>query len=677
MKTADFLLELGVEELPAKSLLRLSNDLGEQFEGQLDAFNLSYAQIDLFATPRRLSLLVHDLQLQQSTQTKQRKGPAVGASAQAIIGFAKSCGVEENLLEKKTLKGGDYYYFSKQQTGQKAIDLLAQITSTALQKTPIAKPMRWGDKAFKFARPLDWLVMILGNQIVPADIMGLHSSNRSKGLRFADKKTLTIKNAKDYQHILLNETKIEVDFQQRRENIRQQVKKVAADNQAIAVIDEDLLTEVCALVELPLAFLGGFDRRFLSTPKEALILTMKLHQKYFHLLDDSGELLPLFIGVANGQFDDLAVIIDGNQRVIRPRLADAEFFYEQDKKHSLASRLPQLKDILFMKSLGSMRDKAERVAALSAQIAIKIGADDKAAHRAGLLCKTDLLSDMVGEFADLEGIMGGYYALYDGEENSVSIAISEHYQPKFAGDNLPRTKVGLAVAIADKLDSISGIYAIGQQPTGSKDPYALRRLALGLARIMIESKLPLDLQKLIVNALQLHHLPNEKSWQIYQFIIQRLKGYYQEKNIEGRIFASVAALETSSPYDFHLRVEALRGFADKDEAASLIEANKRIVNILKNVNEDDFADFVVHEKDFVTDFDKKLNAAIIQIENNNQADYQQKINELLALKIVIDEFFDNVLVNDDNSAVKKQRLSMIKRLRALFLSVADISYLSQ
>ncbi|MEO1939814.1 glycine--tRNA ligase subunit beta, partial [Candidatus Thioglobus sp.] len=407
MITQDFLLELGTEELPPKLLRQLSNSLTNNLTDQLSELNLSYSKATSFATPRRLALIISDLQLQQDDQIIERKGPALSAPDQAVEGFAKSCGVNKKKLSHKVFGKVDYYFFSKEQKGLKTTDLLESIVDTAIRKIPIAKPMRWGDLDFTFVRPTHWLIMLLGNSVVSANVMGLNAGNATKGLRFTGEQSFDIDNAGHYRQILFDKAHIEVDFDARKEIIRKQVMQVALDNKANAIIDESLLDEVCALVEYPCAFSGGFDARFLDVPEEALISAMKSHQKYFHMVDDNGKLLPAFISVANIESSDLSVIIDGNERVIRPRLSDSEFFWEKDKAVSLESRLSKLNDVLFMKSLGSMGDKVKRIESLSSYIADVIGADVDNATRAGLLSKSDLVSDMVGEFADLQGVMGG------------------------------------------------------------------------------------------------------------------------------------------------------------------------------------------------------------------------------------------------------------------------------
>jgi len=678
MNTQDFLLELGTEELPPKLLQKISNALTTNLTDQLSELKLSFGKVESFATPRRLAVLVRDLQLQQDDQTVERKGPALSAPDQAVEGFAKSCGVSKQDLSHKAFGKADYYFFTKEQKGLKTTDLLEDVVDTAIKKIPIAKPMRWGNLDFTFVRPTHWLVMMLGSEVVPATVMGLSAGNTTKGLRFTGEQEFGIDNAADYQQTLFDRAQIEVDFDARKQIIRKQVMQVASKSKANAVIDESLLDEVCALVEYPCAFSGGFDQKFLSVPEEALISAMKSHQKYFHMVDDNEKLLPSFISVANIESSDLSVIIDGNERVIRPRLSDSEFFWEKDKTESLESRLSKLNDVLFMKLLGSMGDKVKRIESLSSYIAGVIGANVDYSARAGLLSKSDLVSDMVGEFADLQGVMGGYYALNDGEDESVSIAIREHYHPRFSGDSLPSSREGLVVAIADKLDTITGIYGIGQGPTGSKDPYALRRMALGLLRIMVEGQLNLDLKALIAQSLSLHSSKVDASSadDIYQFMMDRLRAYYKEQKVSAKAFEAVLTVRPESPYDFHRRVEALNLFTQQSESESLIKSNKRIANILK---EHDNLGTDVDTSVFVEDAEKALYEAVSNVAKDLSlsADYEQTMNKLLGLKDSIDSFFDQVMVNTDDEILKRSRLTLLNWVRSLFLSVADISYLSK
>ena len=536
--------------------------------------------------------------------------------------------------------------------------------------------MRWGNSDYSFVRPVHWLVLLLDKNVVPAKIMGLESGRATRGLRFQES-SIELSHAKDYEQIMSDNAEILVDFSKRKELIRDQVLSVAQKNDAEVVIDESLLDEVCALVEYPRAFSGGFDKKFLDIPQEAIISAMKLHQKYFHLVDSKGKLLPLFISVANIESTNLQVIVDGNERVIHPRLADSEFFWSQDKAKRLEERLPDLDGVMFMKSLGSMGQKAKRIESLSSYIANLVGFDKKISARAGLLSKSDLLSEMVGEFADLQGIMGGYYALNDGESKAVSLAIREHYQPRFSGDKVPSTREGLVVAIADKLDTITGIYGIGQAPTGSKDPYALRRLALGLLRILLEAKIELNLKSLIDYSLNLHLKEVDKGCgdAIYSFMMDRLKAYYKDANIDRNVYEAVLAVSPDSPLDFHLRVEALSEFTQSEDSKSLIESNKRIANILKDSNEKNEK---LNPKILIDDSEVKLFNATVSLSKqlSEIKDYKEVMKSLIDLKDLIDSFFDNVMVNADDEKLKSSRLALIRRIRVLFLSVADISYLS-
>ena len=676
MKTHDFLLELGTEELPPKLLLKLSNALKDNLSSELKKLNIGFDAIKAFATPRRLAITISAVQGKQLDQIIEKKGPSIQSPEMAISGFAKSCGVDVSELEKKELGGKEYFYYSKEEIGQSLSGLLPEAIEKSIKDIPITRAMKWGSSDYSFVRPVHWLVIMLDKNVVPAKIMGLESNRITKGLRFIDP-IIELKHAKDYEQVMSDKAQILVDFAKRKELIRDQVLSVAQKNNAEVVIDESLLDEVCALVEYPRAFSGSFDKKFLGIPQEAIISAMKSHQKYFHLVDIQGQLLPLFISVANIESSNIKAIVDGNERVIHPRLADSEFFWNQDKAKKLEERLPDLDSVMFMKSLGSMGQKAKRIESLSSHISDLVGFDQKASARAGLLSKSDLLSEMVGEFADLQGIMGGYYATNDGETQAVSVAIREHYQPRFAGDKVPSTNEGLVVAIADKLDTISGIYGIGQAPTGSKDPYALRRLALGLLRILLEAKIELNLKSLIDYSLNLHLKEVDRSCgdDIYSFMMDRLKAYYKDANIDSNVYEAVLAVSPESPLDFHLRVEALNEFTQSENSKSLIEANKRIANILKDSNE---KNETLNSKILIDDSEIKLFNASESLSKklSGSKDYQEVMKSLIDLKDSIDSFFDNVMVNTDDDKLKSSRLALIRKIRLLFLSVADISYLS-
>ena len=676
MKSHDFLLELGTEELPPKLLLSLSNSLKDNLSHELNKLNISYNIIKAFATPRRLAISVSELQSKQQDQVIEKKGPSTQSPETAINGFANSCGVLVDELEKKELGGKEYFFYSKEEPGENIKDLLPAIIEKSIKDIPITRAMKWGDSEYSFVRPVHWLVLMLDKDIVNANIMGLESGRVSRGLRFQEV-SLNFSHANEYEQTMKDKAQILVDFSKRKELIRSQILSVAKTKNAEVIIDESLLDEVCALVEYPMAFTGSFDKKFLDIPQEAIISAMKSHQKYFHLVDSKNNLLPLFISVANIDSTDIQMIIDGNERVIHPRLADSEFFWNQDKAIKLEERLTNLDSVMFMKSLGSMGQKVKRIEKLSSHVAGLVGFDKNLAARAGLLSKSDLLSEMVGEFADLQGIMGGYYAINDGEQREVSVAIREHYQPRFSGDDLPSTDEGIAVSIADKIDTLTGIYGIGQGPTGSKDPYALRRTALGLLRILLEAKIELNLKSLIDFSLNLHLKEVDRSSGnvIYSFMMDRLKAYYRDADIESNIYEAVLAVSPNSPLDFHYRVEALSEFIESKDSKSLIDSNKRIANILKDSNEEQEK---LNPKMLLEDSEKILFKATESLsknlsENNN---YKETIKSLINLKESIDSFFDNVMVNVEDKEVKSSRLALIRRVRKLFLSVADISHLS-
>jgi len=677
MEKHDFILELGTEELPPKLLRKLSNSLRDNLVTELENLGLEMGKVDCFATPRRLAVFIKQLQSKQKSQLIEKKGPAIGSPDKAVEGFAKSCGIDKINLKKQHSEGKEYYFYKTRMKGEKVFDLLPIAVKSAIKNIPVTRAMQWGDSDYSFVRPVHWLVMMLDEKIVPSKIMGLSSGNKSRGLRFSNDSIIEIPSAAKYQATMRKKAKIEVDFDLRKELIRQQVIAIASDKNAEAVIDDSLLEEVCALIEYPYAFLGNFDKKYLDVPEEAIISAMKSHQKYFHLVDKGNKLLPLFISVANIESNDMTVIVEGNERVIRPRLADAEFFWNQDRTKSLDQRLVDLKSVLFMKSLGSMADKAKRIEKLSSHIASKLNLDSEVCARAGLLSKSDLMTDMVGEFADLQGIMGEHYALYDGEEKKVAFAIRDQYLPRFSGDKLPSTDEGSVVAIADRLDSITGIYGIGNGPTGSKDPYALRRLALGLLRILVEGKKDLNLIELIDSSLNLHskEVNRDISSEIYKFMMERLKAYYKESHVDGNVFEAVLAVSPESPLDFHLRIEALNEFIQHSESRSLIEANKRIANILKDCDE---VEPKLNLKLLEQEAEKKLYQATQTITEKlkKEKDYGSIMSSLLALKEVIDDFFDNVMVNVKDTKLRQARLSLIERVRKLFLSVADISHLS-
>lgn len=674
MQTSHFLFELGTEELPPKSSLNLARELADNFVKQLSENLLSFETIEIFSTPRRIAFLVKDLSLLQKQQTTEKKGPATSAPEQALSGFLKANQTTKEKLVVKELKGKEYFYFIAKKDSKPVQSLLPSMLETSVKNLSIAKGMRWGNRKTFFVRPVHWIVALLDEQIINISLFDLKSSNKTRPLRFTQPQELTINTAIDYEKVL-KQANIIANFEDRKEIIRQQIKDIALDNQAVAVIDEDLLNEVTALVEYPNTLLGKFKSSFLTMPKEVLILAMKSHQKYFHCVDDKNNLLPLFITVANLKSNDISIVIKGNERVLQPRLSDAMFFLEQDKKQKLKERLQMLQKVMFIQGLGSMADKVSRIQSLSKYLGNTISADTKILTQASLLSKSDLVTDMVVEFSDLQGVMGGYYAKYEGYETAVCEAITTQYFPRFAGDILPKTKEALVLAIADKLDTIAGIFLIGKEPTGSKDPFALRRLSLGIMRMIIEKELTLDIKELLNEALSNYAdkdiKPNDKiAESIYTFMLRRLKIYYAEKGISSHLFD---AIYSTNPSDFHqanLKLNTLKAFSHNQNAPDLIEVNKRIKNILKKVsNINKINEKILVEKAEIALYDK-----VKQIQKM-KGSHQKMIEQWIELKPLIDVFFETTMVNVEDEDLKNTRLALLQQVRNLFLSIGDISFL--
>ncbi|MBD3820941.1 MAG: glycine--tRNA ligase subunit beta, partial [Thiotrichales bacterium] len=568
MTTADFLVEIGTEELPPKALKKLSEAFASGIQAGLDEAELSYGAVSIYASPRRLAVRVEQLQRVQADKTVEKKGPAKkaafddqGQATKALLGFARGCGAEvSELSEIETDKGTWMVYYQAQQ-GQAAEVLLPEIVNQSLAKLPIPKRMRWGASDVEFVRPVHWVLMLLDEVVVPAEILGLKTGNTTRGHRFHAPQEIQITSPAVYLSTLESEGKVKADFASRSDMIREQVEAAAKSLGGIADIDEDLLEEVTALNEWPQAVVGDFDEVFLSVPSEALISAMKGHQKYFHLLNQDGSLMAKFITFSNIESNNPDSVKKGNERVIRPRLSDAKFFWDQDRKQSLDDFLPRLKTVVFQQKLGTLFNKIERLETLAVKIGKPLGEEPQLLERAARLSKCDLMSEMVGEFPELQGIMGRYYALEQGEKAAVADALDAQYQPRFAGDDLPNSGVAQALAIADKLDTITGIFGLGQVPTGDKDPFALRRSALGLLRIMIEKQLNLDLMLLIRESLKLHDAVDATdalAADIYDFIVSRLKAYYADKGISAEEFEAVRVCEPSHPIDFDKRIAAVQ-----------------------------------------------------------------------------------------------------------------------
>ncbi len=674
MTTETLLIELGTEELPPKSLKTLATAFYDNIKGQLDSNNLTYSDIKWFATPRRFAVQVFDLIEKQDDKTVEKRGPAVnvafddaGNASKAAQGWARSNGIEVEQAERLVTDKGEWLLHRATVTGKTVVELVPAMVTTALNKLPIAKPMRWGAERTQFIRPVQTLTMLFGSDIIAGEALGVSSSNQVQGHRFHHEGLVTLNHANDYQAELAK-AYVEVDFDERQNKIVAQIKQVANDIDAVALIDEELLNEVTALVEWPVTLVGTFDEDFLNVPAEPLIYSMKDHQKYFPVTDKKGQLVNKFIFVTNIESKDPNTIIFGNEKVIRPRLADAEFFFKTDKKQSLESRLKSLESVLFQKQLGTLKAKSERIATLSQFIAEQLNENAQDAYRAGLLSKTDLMSDMVLEFPQVQGTMGKYYALHDGENENIAQALEDQYRPRFAGDSLPEANIGCAVAISDKIDSLVGIFGINQAPKGDKDPFALRRAAIGSIRIIIEKQLDLDLSTLINKSIELFgdKLVNENTaTDVLEFIMGRFRAFYQEQGISVDVIQAVLAKKPSAPLDFEKRIKAVTFFGELPEAATLAAANKRVGNILAKFDGELYQSF---NTDLATEEAELDLAKIYQAINLKVAplmadkNYQAALSELAQLKAPIDTFFDGVMVMSDDEAVKINRLTLLLSL---------------
>lgn len=683
MSAHDFLVELGTEELPPKALKILGEAFLAGIEKGLKTAGLSYGQVRYYAAPRRLAVLVEQLATQQPDRTVNLDGPPVQAAfdkdgnpTQAALGFAKKCGVELSQIDQS----GPKLKFSQSIPGQAAAGLLPVIVETSLNELPIPKRMRWGARKTEFVRPSQWLVMLFGDEVIDCEILAQRAGRVSRGHRFHANHDVRISAPANYAEDLRSAYVI-ADFAERREQIIARVNELAAAEQGSAIVPPALLDEVSALVEWPVPLVCSFEERFLEVPQEALITTMQDNQKYFCLLDGNGKLLPRFITVANVESKDPAQIISGNEKVVRPRLTDAEFFFKQDKKQKLESFNQRLANVVFQAQLGSVYDKAQRVSALAGFIAQRIGGDATRAARAGILCKCDLASEMVGEFPEMQGIAGYYYAKHDGEAEDVALALNEQYMPRGAGAELPSTLTGAAVALADKLDTLVGIFGIGMLPTGSKDPYALRRAALGVLRILIEKQLDLDLAEAIafsINQFADKVKADGLAPQVQDFIFDRLRARYEDEGVDVAVYQAVRAVSPTSPLDFDQRVQAVQAFRKLPEAEALAAANKRVSNLLSKAEGQVAASVEAHHFDNPSEF--ALNAAIQQAEHAVQPlaaarQYNLALSQLANLREPVDAFFVAVLVNAEDPAVRANRYALLAKLRGLFLGVADISVL--
>jgi len=688
MAKQTLLLEIGTEELPPKALLKLATAFANGMRDGLNKAELEFAEVHYYATPRRLTIMVTDLDSAQTDKEVLKRGPAVkaayndaGEPTPATLGFAKSCGAEISELETMETDKGSWLTYLAQEKGKSTAELVPEIAETVLSRLPIPKRMRWGSGSVEFVRPVHWVVAMFGTETIDCSILGIQAGNQTFGHRFHHPDAIQLKSAESYLQQLEKTGKVIADFNRRKTMIEEAVDKVAKEVNGQAVVDENLLDEVTALVEWPIVFSGVFDEKYLGLPNEVLIATMQGHQKYFPVVDKENNLLACFIAVTNIESKSPDIIRLGNQRVIAPRLNDAEFFWQRDNESTLADLAPKLADVVFQQKLGSLADKSSRITSLAIYMADLLGADSKLAARAASLSKCDLLTDMVGELPELQGVIGRYYAINNGEETEVATALDEQYMPRFAGDQIPQSKIGQIISIADKLDTLVGIFAIGKAPTGDKDPFALRRAALGVLRIMIEAQLELDLRACLNKAVENYDAKltnDELASQVFDFMMERLRRYYIDQGISADNFEAVLMRKPVQPYDFHRRLNAVVQFRKLPEAESLAAANKRIGNILKQADKQDNNDFSVEL--LQEDAEQKLATALDLIKEKvnpllENSEYEHALSELAGLKDDVDTFFNDVMVMCDDEAVKNNRLALLNQLSNLFLKTADISRL--
>ena len=687
MTTQNFLVEIGTEELPPKALKTLATSFAENVEAELNQAGLTFGKIEWFAAPRRLAVKVLNLATQQPSKEIEKRGPAVSAAfdaegkpTKAAEGWARGCGITVEQAERIATDKGEWLVHRAKIEGQPTKNLLNGIVANALAKLPIPKPMRWADKTVQFIRPVHTVTMLLGDELIEGEILGVASARTIRGHRFLGEKEFEIQHADQYPQLLREKGSVVADFNERKAEILAKSQAKATALGGVADIEESLLEEVTSLVEYPNVLAAKFEERFLAVPAEALVYTMKGDQKYFPIYDKDGKLLPHFIFVSNINPDDPSAIIEGNEKVVRPRLTDAEFFFKTDLKQKLVDRLPRLETVLFQQQLGTLKDKTDRIEQLAGEIAKQIGADEAKAKRAGLLSKCDLMTNMVFEFTDTQGVMGMHYARHDGEDEEVAVALNEQYMPRFAGDELPKSLVASAVALADKFDTLTGIFGIGQAPKGSADPFALRRAALGALRIIVEKNLPLDLEDLVKKSAALFgdKLTNQNVVaDVVDFMLGRFRAWYQDEGIAVDVIQAVLARRPTRPADFDARVRAVSHFRTLDSAEALAAANKRVANILAkaegNIGAVDVALCIEPAEQVlaqsVLSLAKEVQPLIAQ------GEYTAVLDKLAGLRQPVDNFFDNVMVNAEDAKLRQNRLAILNTLQGLFLQVADISLL--
>ena len=720
MTTQNFLVEIGTEELPPKALKTLATSFADNVEAELNQAGLTFDKIEWFAAPRRLAVKVLNLATQQPSKEIEKRGPAVSAAfdaegkpTKAAEGWARGCGITVEQAERIATDKGEWLVHRAKIEGQPTKNLLNDIVTNALAKLPIPKPMRWADKTVQFIRPVHTVTMLLGDELIEGEILGVASARTIRGHRFLGEKEFEIQHADQYPQLLREKGSVVADFNERKAEILAKSQAKATALGGVADIEESLLEEVTSLVEYPNVLAAKFEERFLAVPAEALVYTMKGDQKYFPIYDKDGKLLPHFIFVSNINPEDPTAIIEGNEKVVRPRLTDAEFFFKTDLKQKLVDRLSRLETVLFQQQLGTLKDKTDRIEQLAGEIAKQIGADEAKAKRAGLLSKCDLMTNMVFEFTDTQGVMGMHYARHDGEDEEVAVALNEQYMPRFAGDELPKSLVASAVALADKFDTLTGIFGIGQAPKGSADPFALRRAALGALRIIVEKNLPLDLEDLVKKSVQSYESVAQTKFEenlgkgnprpifaiqkdgesklsvaspltnanvvkeVVDFMLGRFRAWYQDEGIAVDVIQAVLARRPTRPADFDARVHAVSHFRTLDSAEALAAANKRVSNILAK------ADAAIGEINLtacVEPAEKALAEAVLTLRTEVQpliakGDYTAVLDKLANLRAPVDSFFDNVMVNAEDPALRQNRLAILNTLQDLFLQVADISLL--
>ncbi|MGS0692183.1 glycine--tRNA ligase subunit beta [Shewanella sp. 0m-4] len=688
MNFENLLIEVGTEELPPKSLRKLAESFLANFTEELAKAELSFESAVWHAAPRRLAISINQLAQAQADKVVEKRGPAVaqafdadGNPTKAAMGWARGNGITVEQAERLKTDKGEWLLHQARVVGVETKSLIADMAQRSLDKLPIPKPMRWGSNTTQFIRPVHTVTMLLGSEVVDGELLGIKSDRVIRGHRFMGESSFELDHADNYLIALKEKGKVLADYEARKAIIKAGAEAAAAKIGGVADLEDDLLEEVTSLVEWPVVLTASFEEKFLDVPAEALVYTMKGDQKYFPVFDNAGQLLPNFIFVTNIESKDPQQIISGNEKVVRPRLADAEFFFETDKKESLEARLASLETVVFQKQLGTIKQRVERISALAGYIASSINANSEEAARAGLLSKSDLMTNMVMEFTDLQGTMGMHYARLNGETEAVAVALSEQYKPKFSGDTVPTAPISICVALAEKLDTLVGIFGIGQAPKGAADPFALRRAAIGVLRICLENNLPLDLVDLIAKAQELHgeNLTNENvAEQVLEFFMGRFRAWYQDQGVSVDVILAVLARRPTAPADFESRIKAVAHFRTLEQASALAAANKRVSNILAKVEGELPA--AIDDTLLVENAEKALAAKLAELQPQlaplfAAANYQEALALLASLRESVDTFFEDVMVMADDEALKNNRLALLSSLREQFLHAADISLL--